>query len=178
MTEDMSLKKKRIFDIIQIGNVGDIPSRLFDIIITVVILASLAAAVLSTYDELKDYHPLLDAVELITVIIFTLEYLLRLWTSDILYPGKTRGRAALSFVFSLTGIIDLLTFFPYYLPIFLPAGAVAFRIFRVFRIFRLFKVNSRYDAFNVILDVINDKKKQIFSSVVMVLILMTILTGM
>ena len=46
MTEDMSQKKKRIFDIIQIGNVGDIPSRLFDIIITVVILASLAAAVL------------------------------------------------------------------------------------------------------------------------------------
>ena len=172
MAEDLKSGKKRIFDIIQIGNVGDIPSRMFDIVITFVIVASLAAAVLSTYDELKEFHPLLDVIELITVIIFTVEYLLRLWTSDILYPDKSRGKAALSFVFSLTGIIDLLTFFPYYLPIFLPAGAVAFRIFRVFRIFRLFKVNSRYDAFNVILDVINDKKKQIFSSVVMVLILM------
>ena len=49
---------------------------------------------------------------------------------------------------------------------------MAFRIFRVIRIFRLFKINSRYDAFNVIIDVIKEKSKQILSSVVMVLILM------
>ena len=109
---------------------------------------------------------------MVTVIIFTLEYILRIWTSDILYPDKSRGMAVLYFIFSVTGIVDLLTFFPYYLPIFLPAGAVAFRVFRVFRIFRLFKVNSRYDAFNVILDVLREKSKQILSSVVMVIILM------
>ncbi|MBR5337563.1 MAG: ion transporter [Lachnospiraceae bacterium] len=172
MTDNSKSLKKRIFDIIQIGNVGDIPSRLFDIGITVVILASLAAAICSTYDELDAYSGLINGVEMVTVIIFTIEYILRVWTADILYPDRSFGRAVLSFIFSGTGIVDLLTFFPYYLPVFLPAGAVAFRIFRVFRIFRLFKINSRYDAFNVIIDVIMRKRKQIFSSVVMVLILM------
>ena len=164
--------KKRIYDIIQIGNVGDLPSRLFDIFITVVILVSVTAAILSTYSELSWYEGILDAIELVTVIIFTVEYVLRLWTADVMYPGKSGLMARLTFVFSITGIVDFLTFFPYYLPIVFPAGIVAFRVFRVIRIFRLFKINSRYDAFNVIIDVLKEKRKQIFSSVIMVLILM------
>ena len=164
--------KKRIYDIIQIGNVGDLPSRLFDIFITVVILVSVTAAILSTYSELSRYEGILDAIELVTVIIFTVEYVLRLWTADVMYPGKSGLMARLTFVFSITGIVDFLTFFPYYLPIVFPAGIVAFRVFRVIRIFRLFKINSRYDAFNVIIDVLKEKRKQIFSSVIMVLILM------
>ncbi len=164
--------KKRIYDIIQIGNVGDWPSRLFDIFITVVIFVSVTAAILSTYSELSRYEGILDAIELVTVIIFTVEYILRLWTADIMYPGKSGLMSRLTFAFSVTGIVDFLTFFPYYLPIVFPAGIVAFRVFRVIRIFRLFKINSRYDAFNVIIDVLKEKRKQIFSSVIMVLILM------
>ena len=172
MQNTKRLTKRKIFDIIQIGNVGDLPSRLFDIILTVVIVASLAATIMSTYGEFSKYETVLEAVELVTVILFTIEYILRVWTSDILYPDKSRAAAAFAFIFSVTGIVDLLTFFPYYLPIFFPAGAVAFRMFRVIRIFRLFSINSRYDAFSVILDVLNEKKKQIFSSVIMVSILM------
>ncbi len=164
--------KKRIFDIIQIGNVSDLPSRLFDIVITIVIITSLLTSILVTFDEFKPYKEILDVIELVTIIIFTIEYILRLWTSDLLYPHRSKGGAVLAFVFSFTGLIDLLTFFPYYLPFVFPAGAVAFRIFRVIRIFRLFKINQRYDAFNVIIDILNEKKKQLFSSMVMILILM------
>ncbi len=164
--------RKRIFDIIQIGNVSDPASMLFDIFITLVILVSLVVTVMQTYDELARYSAVFDAIELVTVIIFTVEYVLRVITADFLYPKKSMFRAALGFVVSVTGIVDLLTFFPYYLPFVFPAGAVAFRVFRVIRIFRLFKINQRYDAFSVILDVLNEKKKQIFSSVVMILILM------
>ncbi|MCR5310215.1 MAG: ion transporter [Lachnospiraceae bacterium] len=172
MKVKQSKLKTRIFDIIQIGNVHDVPSRLFDMLIAAVIIISLAGTIMSTYVEFAPYEPVLEVIELVTVIIFTVEYILRIWTADLLYPDKSRARAILAFVFSMSGIIDLLTFFPYYMPIFIPAGAVAFRVFRVIRIFRLFKINSRYDAFNVILDVINEKKKQIFSSVIMILILM------
>ena len=94
------------------------------------------------------------------------------WTADLLFPDKSYGRAILAFVFSLYGLIDFLTFFPYYLPIVFPMGAVAFRMFRVIRIFRLFRVNAQYDAFNVIINVLNDKKNQIISSVCMILIFM------
>ena len=162
--------KKRIFDIIQIGNRSDLASRLFDQLIVVVIVLNLAVTFLSTFDELEPLYCVFDVIELVTIIIFTIEYVLRIYTAGLLYPEKTYGRAVISFIFSFYGLIDLLAFMPYYLPIFFPVGIVAFRMFRVLRIFRLFKINAQYDAFNVITDVIKEKKTQIISSTVMILI--------
>ena len=172
MTSKVKNLKKRIFDIIQIGSGKDFVSKFFDIFIAIVIIVSLAGTILSTFAEFKKYEAVLEVIELVSVIIFTIEYILRLWTANYLYPMKKGISSRLAFIFSASGLIDLITFFPYYLPIVFPAGAVAFRIFRVIRILRLFKINTRYDAFSVILDVLKEKRKQIFSSVVMVLILM------
>ncbi len=166
--------KRRIFNIIEIGNKDDIISRLFDILIVFMILLNLTVTLADTFDELSLYKTVFGTVELITIIIFTIEYILRIWTAEYLFEGKgySKAKAALMFVFSFYGIIDLLTFLPYYLPLIFPTGVVVFRLLRVFRIFRLFKINAQYDAFNVITNVLNDKKNQIISSVCLVLILM------
>ncbi len=164
--------RKRLFNIISIGNKSDVPSRLFDIFIVVVIFLNLAVTLFSTFDELAPYYGIFSTIELITIIIFTVEYALRIWTVRYLYPTKTIGAAVLAFVFSFTGLIDLFTFLPYFLPIFFPAGVVAFRILRVVRMFRLFKVNSQNDAFTVITDVIYEKRTQLMFSVVLILIFM------
>ncbi|MBR1815913.1 MAG: ion transporter [Lachnospiraceae bacterium] len=168
----MKDKKRRVFDIIQIGNREDVQSTLFDIFIVIVIFVNLFVTIFDTYDASADYKNILDTVELVTIIIFTIEYILRVWTADMLYPKKQPAKARVKFIFSFNGIIDLLTFFPYYLPFFFPAGAVAFRMLRVVRILRLFRINSQYDAFNVILNVLKEKKDQLASSIFMILILM------
>lgn len=168
----MATAKKRIFEIIQIGNRRDIASAGFDIFIVLAISCNLIATLLSTFEEAAPYMQIIHAVEFVTILIFMIEYILRLWTAEYLYPDKKRWKAVMGFVFSFYGIIDLLTFFPYFLPIFFPAGAVAFRVFRVIRIFRLFQINAQYDAFNVITNVLKEKKNQIISSVCMVLIFM------
>ena len=80
--------KRRIFDIIQIGNREDVPSRLFDILITVSILLNLFAIFFETFESSKPYSGILYLIELITVLFFTVEYILRLWTSGYLYPDK------------------------------------------------------------------------------------------
>ncbi|MCR4990013.1 MAG: ion transporter, partial [Lachnospiraceae bacterium] len=170
MDKGMEKIKKRVFDIIQIGNRSDVPSRVFDYFIVAVIIVNLAVTMMLTFSELDPYKGLLETIELITIIIFTIEYILRLWTAGYLYPSKTAPAAVAAFIFSFYGLIDLLTFFPYYLPFFFPAGVVAFRMLRVVRIFRLFKINAQYDAFNVIMDVINEKKDQLISSMVLILI--------
>ncbi len=164
--------KKRIFDIIQIGNTSDIPSRLFDWFIIIVILMNLFVTIFETFEEATPYMDVLHIIEFVTIFIFAVEYILRLWTADFLYPEKTRLRATLAFALSFFGLIDFLTLFPYILPFVFPRGAVAFRIFRVIRILRLFKINAKYDAFHVIVNVLNEKKSQIISSVCMILILM------
>lgn len=164
--------KERIFHIIQIGDKSDIPSRVFDIFIVLVIFINLFATFFETFEESIPYQGILDGVELVTIIIFTVEYILRLWTADLLYPDKKRLAASVAFIFSFYGLVDLITFFPFYLPMVIPSGVVAFRVFRVIRIFKLFKINTNYDAFNVIVDVINEKKNQILSSFCLILILM------
>lgn len=164
--------KKRIFNVIQIGSKLDLPSRIFDIGIVVVILVNLFVTFFSTFSQSAPYKDVIDVVELITILIFTVEYLLRVWTSEYLYPDSSKSVAAFKFIFSFYGLVDLLTFFPYYLPAFFPMGIVAFRMFRVIRIFRLFRINSQYDAFNVIVDVIKEKRGQLLSSMSIILIFM------
>ena len=166
------VSKKRVFDIIQIGQDDDWISRAFDITVILMILTNLFIATFETFDRSRPYWPMLDALELITVVGFTIEYALRLWTAEYLYPMEGREKAMLRYVFSFAGIVDLISFLPYYLPVFFPAGAVAFRMFRVIRILRLFRVNAYYDALSVIGDVIKGKRDQLLSSIFIILVLM------
>ena len=166
------ISKKRVFDIIQIGQDKDWISRLFDIAVIVMILSNLFIAIFETFDSSQPYWPILDTVELATVVGFTIEYVLRLWTAEFLYPMDHRGWAMLRYIFSFAGIVDLVSFLPYYLPVFFPTGVVAFRMFRVIRILRLFRVNAYYDALNVIGDVVKSKRDQLLSSIFIILVLM------
>ena len=161
-------RKRRIFDIIQLGNVSDWPSRAFDYFLVAVIIANILAMFLETFDELAPYRGLIDAVESITVLIFCVEYALRLWTAEYLYPGRSRTDAVLRFMVSYDGIVEILTI----LPFFFLSGAVAFRMLRVVRIFHLFRINATYDSFHVITSVLKEKRNQILSSLFIVLILM------
>ena len=160
--------KKRVFEIIQIGKKDDFASKLFDIFIAVIITLNILVLFLETFSELDTFYPVLHRIELITILIFCVEYLLRIWTADYLYPDKTKGKAVLKFLLSYDGVIDLLTI----LPFFFLSGFVAFRMLRVVRIFNLFRINTQYDSFNVITTVLNDKKNQILSSVFIILVLM------
>ena len=164
--------RRRVFDIIQIGNMSDVPSTVVDIILAAAIVFNISAVFLETFDKLEPYYGLFTTVEYVTVVIFTIEYILRLWTADFLFPDeKYLAGSELRFIFSITGLVDLCCFLPFYLPFVFPAGIVAFRILRVLRIFRLLRINAYYDAFNVITDVINDKKNQLLSAVFIIMIL-------
>ncbi len=164
--------RKRLFEIVQIGAAKDLLSRSFDIIISAVIIINIIVTFLSTFKEFESIKGALYGIELATVVFFTVEYILRIFTADFLYPDKTKAMAVVAFLFSFYGIIDFLSFFPFYLPFFTPTGVAVFRLFRVFRIFRLFKINTQFDAFNVIVSVLNEKKMQLLSSVVLIMMLM------
>lgn len=165
--------RKRLFSIIEIGNKDDFISSAFDKFIVSVIFINLFVTLAQTFKQMEGVMPLLNTVELVTIIIFIIEYILRVFTAEYLYPAETvRWKVRIRFMLSPYGLIDLFTIVPYFLPFIFPAGAVAFRIFRVIRIFRLFKINAQYDAFNVITSVLKEKKDQLISSMCMILILM------
>ena len=70
--------RKRIFEIIQIGNREDAPSRAFDYFIVTVIFCNIAVLFLETFDALDAWRPFFETVEIMTVLIFCVEYLLRI----------------------------------------------------------------------------------------------------
>lgn len=165
--------RHRLFRMVSVGVVDEPVNRAYDIISTLCLLCNLSAAILATYQGFQVKHGfLLREVERWTVLFFAIDYVLRLLTAKELYTGKTEKGALCAYILSFSGIIDLLSFLPYYLPIFFPSGAAVFRMFRVIRIFRLFRINNYYDSLNVITEVLESKRQQLLSSVFIICILM------
>ncbi len=166
-------RRKRMSAIVEMKSADDWISRGYNILNCVMLLINVAVTILYTFDRMElQYGGALLAIEAVTVAFFAVDYVLRVWTAPAVYPNKTEFRAIRKYVFSLTGIVDLLSFLPYYLPIFFPTGAAVFRIFRVVRIFRLFQINAYYSALNVITEVLNSKRQQLASSVFIISVLM------
>ena len=172
--KDWAQIRRRVSEIIEVGASDDIASRAYDMIGTLMLLVNVSVTILYTFDamELK-YGEILLLLESITVAFFAVDYCLRVWASPYLYPTMPEHRAIRKYILSFSGTVDLLSFLPYYLPIFFPSGAAVFRMFRVIRIFRLFQINAYYDSLNVISEVISSKRQQLFSSVFIILVLMT-----
>ena len=166
-------RRKRLFEIIEIGSNYDAVCWGYDFFNTLTILLNLTVSIMYTFDNMElKYGPLLLTLERLTVAFFAIDFVLRIFTAKYLYPDVTEPRAISKYLFSFSVIVDLLSFVPYYMPFFFPSGAVAFRMLRIIRIFRLFRINAYYDSLNVITEVIVSKKQQLLSSVFIILVLM------
>ncbi len=166
-------RRRRLCEILEAGSAEDYVSRGYDLFSTLMTLVNVIVTVLYTFDRMELIHgKLLLTTEAVTVAFFAVEYCLRLWTARFLYPNLTDWGAIKKYASSFSGIIDLMSFLPYYLPFFFPAGTTVFRMFRVIRIFRLFQINAYYDSLNVIAEVITSKRQQLLSSVFTILLLM------
>ncbi len=126
--------RKKLFEIIF---EADTPlGKLFDIAILIVILLSVLIVVLESVQGIRtNYAGLLVALEWIFTSIFTIEYLLRIYST----------KKPFRYIFSFFGIIDLLAILPAFLAMFITGAhsLIVIRTFRLLRVFRILKV-SRY----------------------------------
>ena len=113
-------------------------SRFFDLFIQLLIVVSLLSFSFETLPNLDEkYKTLLSSLELFCVVVFSIEYILRVWLTK---PSK-------SYIFSFFGIIDLLAILPFYIASGVDLRSIRiFRLFRLFRVFKLFKYNSAIDS--------------------------------
>lgn len=166
-------RRQRLFQIIEVGYDLDYVSRVYDYINVLAILLNLTVSILHTYEVIRvKYEPILIAVEIVTVVFFVTDYIFRLFTARFLHNETKEWKAICKYVFSFMGMVDLLSFLPYFLPIIFPQGTIAFRMIRIVRIFRLFRINAYNDSLSVITQVLNSKKQQLISSVFIILVLM------
>lgn len=162
------MDKRRIYTIIQVGNISDTPSRVYDIFLILAVALNIFIAVFDTFPQSDPYATLIWWVECLTVVFFAVDYILRIWTADLLYEKLSPAKARIRFIFSWAGIVDLLSC----LPFLVASGGGALRMFRIIRILRVFRIHHYADPLRVIGDVLRKKKGQLMSSIFIVLILM------
>ena len=165
--------RERLFNMVSVGVVGDPVNQLYDILSTCLLLLNLVVSILATFDNIRQsWGSLLHTIEIVTILFFAIDYVLRLITASYLYPRLSEGKAVIKYMVSGSGLIDLMSFLPYGLPFFFPSGTAVFRLFRVVRILRLFRINAYYDSLNVITEVLASKRQQLLSSIFIILVLM------
>ncbi len=144
--------------------------KFFDIVLLILISASVLIVMLESVNYINvKYSELFFVLEWIFTIIFTLEYLLRLYS--VYRP--------LRYATSFFGIVDLLAILPAYLSLFIAAGAqplLVIRAFRLIRVFRIFKLGHFLNEGNTLLRALRASRVKI-SVFLMFVTLLVIIIG-
>jgi voltage-gated potassium channel len=131
--------RRRIYEILTNPRPGDLAGRIVSVALLLLIAANVAANVIETDVDLAARAPRLFLwFERVSVALFTLEYILRLWscTADPRFSGSL-GRLRLAL--RPMSVIDLAAIVPFYLDLFL-AGTLDLRFLRALRLVRLFRL--------------------------------------
>jgi len=138
--------------------------RLFDLVLIVLILLSVLVVMLDSVASIHDrFHPQLLRAEWTFTIIFTIEYLLRLYST-----GNIR-----KYAFSFFGLVDLFTILPTYLALVFPGATylTSVRILRVMRIFRILKLMRFIGEANILVRALMESRRKIMIFILFVLTL-------
>lgn len=112
-------------------------------------------------------------LEVISIGIFTIEYILRIWSADLGASGpKESMKMRLSFIFSFYGIIDLLAILPFFLPLLMKLDLRAIRILRLFRLLRIFKIGRYSKSLKLISEVLRETRTELFLTLFICFVLM------
>jgi voltage-gated potassium channel len=144
-------------------------SFIINLFLTIIIFLNTLSIILHTVPSIKqNYEQFFHEFEIFSVIIFSVEYLLRLWScvESERYRHPVKGR--LRFVFSVWGLIDLLAIIPFFVTYFVKdLGFI--RILRLLRMLRLFRVSKYFHALIVIQRVIKEKQEELILSMVFII---------
>ncbi|MFA5033722.1 MAG: ion transporter [bacterium] len=170
--------KNRIFRILEKATPGDSPAKIFNVFIITLIILNVLAVILGTVKSFSQYAVVFRVFEIFSVIVFTVEYILRLWscTTDDRFKGLVTGR--IKFALTPLSLIDLIAILPFYLPMIIPIDLRFIRIVRLLRLFRIFKLGRYSDSLKTFSNVLRRKKEELLISVFVILILLIVASSL
>lgn len=144
-------------------------------LISGLILLNVIAIFLESYKTINDkYSGLFYGIELVSIVIFSIEYILRIWVADLQYPELSPFKARFKYIFSFLGLVDLLSILPFYLPYVITIDLRVMRVLRLLRLLRLLKLNRHSKSLKLIGKVLKNTKNDILVTVFMVFILLVL----
>jgi voltage-gated potassium channel len=139
--------QKRTSQLLSKGNMADKPSQYVDMILFILIVLNIAAVCLESVKHIgNEYIVAFNAFEFFSVVIFSIEYVLRVWSAPARNDlgNSTNIIKRMKYIFSFTGLIDFLAIIPSILPYFF--GGLDLRWLRVLRLLRLLKISNYSSA--------------------------------
>lgn len=154
-------------------------SRSFDLFIMVLIVLNVTAIILETVKEYQElYQVYFYYFEIFSVTIFSIEYLVRIWTC-IAYEKYTHwfwGR--LRYMRSSGAVIDLIAILPFFLPMIFPINMMILRMLRLFRLLRIFKLGRYFTAFELIVRVVSKRRDELVIVLSLVAVMLVLASSM
>jgi voltage-gated potassium channel len=143
--------------------------------IAAMILLNVLVVILETKHELFiEYESYFTVFDLFTVVVFSIEYALRVWVCvrNPKYSSPVKGR--IRFALSPLALVDLIAITPFYLPLIIPIEFRTLRLLRLLRIFRVLRLCRYSNAFETFADVLKSKKEEIVITIIMAVIILTL----
>lgn len=163
MTRDVrhqaAVLRHRLYDVLEHGSIGDRTGVIVGRLIALLIIVNLTAMALESVPSLEARHAsLFMAIELLSLIVFTVEYGLRVWVAQEhdRHRHLSARRARWQFISSPLGVIDLLAVLPFWLVLIAPADL---RVILVFRIVRFLKLARYSPAMRSLLDALYSERR-------------------
>ena len=158
--------RRRVYQVLEAGPVGDRMSVVVDRFLIALILINLVAVVLETVPAIDARYALIfNVIEGFSLIVFSVEYFLRLWCAAEHVPNSqmSPARGRLNYVLSPAGLVDLVAVLPFWFALVVPADL---RIVLVFRVVRFFKIARYSPAMRSLLDVLYRERRALFGCLV------------
>ena len=141
--------------------------------IATLILLNVIVVILETIHQLYlSYTWFFHLFDLFTVMVFTTEYVLRIWccVKNPLYSSPIKGR--IQYALSPFALVDLIALTPFYLPFIIPIEFRLLRLLRLLRLFRVLRLGKYSNAFETFVDVLRSKKEELVITIVMAVIIL------
>jgi voltage-gated potassium channel len=162
-TFDALALRRRTHEILDQGPFGDATSRAVNHLLVAMIVVNLAATALQSVPAIDArYGTVFTIIEWLSLILFTVEYLLRVWVAA---DNGEEVRARLKYVLSPIGIVDLLAVAPFWITLFSNADL---RFLLVFRMVRFLKLARYSPGMRSLLDAIYTERRALFGCLVIV----------
>ena len=166
--------RTRIYNILEMTDPQDFLSRAFSLFIVTLISLNVLCIVLESIPELDLlYRTQFFAIEIVSTVIFALEYSLRLWSC---VESETENKAPLKsrikYALSPLAIVDLLAFLPSILQVIFPG--IDLRFLRVLRLLRVFKLTRYFTSFELLLNVLHEERKNLAGIFFLLIVILTL----
>ena len=173
------LNKRRIFETLEKGQGDDTLSKRFDIFILILILLNVIAVIFETVKSVHSrFGDFFYYFEIFSIIIFSIEYLGRVWTCTYYEKYQHPFWGRVKFIFSFAGLVDLLAILPFYLPLVFVIDGRSLRMLRLFRVLRIFKLGRYSTAFNLIIKVVTRRREELIITLTIVLVMLILASSM